>query len=83
AAALDALDRKQADAVVNSVGALRQMVSTRFSATLTVKRDLLAPAYMAFAFPAGSELKKPVDRALMRITATPEWSAVEESYFAR
>ncbi|MBB4198850.1 hypothetical protein CCR94_09235 [Rhodoblastus sphagnicola] len=81
--ALEALDKDEVDVVVNSVGALRHAVSARFSATLTVQRDLLAPAYMAFAFPANSALKKPIDRALIRVTATPEWRSVEESYFIR
>ena len=44
---------------------------------------MLAPAYMAIALPPGSPLKKPLDRALVEITASPEWRKVEESYFGR
>ncbi|MBV8412328.1 MAG: amino acid ABC transporter substrate-binding protein, partial [Alphaproteobacteria bacterium] len=44
---------------------------------------LLAPAYMAFALPANSPIKKPLDRALAVVTASPEWRAVEETYFGR
>jgi len=79
--ALEALDEGRVDAVVNSVGALRHFVAARFSKTLRVPTTLLAPAYMAIALPEGSQLKKPIDRALMRITASPEWRAVEETYF--
>jgi ABC-type amino acid transport substrate-binding protein len=81
--ALDALDTGEADAVVNSVGALRHMVAARFSKTLRVHPTLLAPAYMAFVLPEHSALKKPLDRTLMRITASPEWQAVEATYFLR
>jgi ABC-type amino acid transport substrate-binding protein len=44
---------------------------------------VLAPAYMAVALPANSPLKKPLDRALIRITASPEWRALEPTYFGR
>ncbi|HYA81744.1 MAG TPA: transporter substrate-binding domain-containing protein, partial [Methylocystis sp.] len=79
--ALDALEAGEADVVVNSVGALRHLVTSRFAKTLRVAPTLLAPAYMAFALPEHSALKKPIDRALIKITASPEWRAVEESYF--
>ena len=51
--------------------------------TLRVQSSLLAPAYMAFVFPEHSALKKPIDLALIVITASPEWRAVEETYFLR
>jgi polar amino acid transport system substrate-binding protein len=44
---------------------------------------VLEPAYMAVALPPGSTLKKPLDRALIEITASPEWRRIEESYFGR
>jgi ABC-type amino acid transport substrate-binding protein len=81
--ALAALAAGKADAVVNSIGALQYLVSTRFSGSVAPPRGLLAPAYMAFALPPNSALKKPLDRALTVITATPEWRAVEETYFGK
>ena len=71
------------DFVVNSVGALRFLVTTHFSKSLRVADTLLAPAYMAIALPEHSALKRPIDRALMRITESPEWRQAEEDYFAR
>ena len=68
--------------VVNSVGALRHMVAKSFAATLRVQRDLLAPAYMAFALPRNSPWKREIDRALIQVTTSDEWRAVEESYFS-
>ncbi len=79
--ALAALAEGQEEVVVNSVGALRHMVASRFAKTLHVSPSLLAPAYIAFALPEHSPLKRPIDDALIKITASSEWRAVEESYF--
>ena len=80
--ALAALRDGEADVLVNSVGALRHMVAKSFAATLRVQRDLLAPAYMAFALPRNSPWKREIDRALIQVTTSDEWRAVEESYFS-
>jgi len=80
-AALIALARGEADAVVNSVGALRYAVAARFSYTVEAPQGVLAPAYMAIALPRGSALKRRLDEALVEITASAEWRRVEESYF--
>jgi polar amino acid transport system substrate-binding protein len=82
-AALQRLADGQADAVVNSVGALQYAIANDFSKTVAPPNGLLAPAYMAFALPANSPLKKPLDDALIRVTENPEWRALEETYFGR
>jgi polar amino acid transport system substrate-binding protein len=79
--ALTALERKQADAVVNSIGALQYLVATRFKDTIRPPQGVLEPAYMAIALPPGSPLKKPLDEALVGITASQEWRRIEDSYF--
>jgi polar amino acid transport system substrate-binding protein len=82
AAAVTALGRGQADAVVNSIGALQYLVSsTRFKNTIRPPQAVLEPAYMAIALPLGSPLKKPLDEALVEITASQEWRQVEDGYF--
>jgi polar amino acid transport system substrate-binding protein len=81
--ALDALATRKTDAVVNSVGALQYLVSTRFSDTIAPPRGVLAPAYMAFALPMNSALKRPLDRALTIVSASPEWQSIEGTYFGR
>ena len=81
--ALRALANGRVDAVVNSVGSLEYAISREFSAAVAIPRGVLAPAYMAVALPANSPLKKPLDRALIRITASPEWRALEPTYFGR
>ena len=65
AAALTALDRKQVDAVVNSIGALQYLIATRFKDTIRPPQGVLEPAYMAIALPPGSPLKKSLDEALV------------------
>ncbi|MGC2225235.1 MAG: transporter substrate-binding domain-containing protein [Methylocella sp.] len=81
--ALSSLANGQSNAVVNSEGALRFLVAARFAEVILVPRVLLAPAYMAIALPEHSQLKKPIDRALIKITASPEWKSVEDRYFGR
>jgi polar amino acid transport system substrate-binding protein len=82
-AALDALARGEVEAVVNSVGALQYLVSTRFKDTIRPPEGVLAPAYMAIALPPGSPLKKPLDEALVEIIGRPEWRQIEDGYFGR
>jgi polar amino acid transport system substrate-binding protein len=80
-AALTALERGQADSVVNSIGALQYLVATRFKDTIRSPQGVLEPAYMAIALPPGSPLKKSLDEALVGITASQEWRRIEDSYF--
>ncbi len=65
------------------MGALRYLIATRFANVLPVPSGLLAPAYMAFALPHGSPLREPLDRAMVRVTASPGWRSQEERYFDR
>jgi ABC-type amino acid transport substrate-binding protein len=83
AGAFNALAAGKADAVVNSVGALQYLVNTRFSDAIAPPRGVLAPAYMAFALPMNSALKKPLDKALTVVTESAEWRSVEETYFGK
>jgi polar amino acid transport system substrate-binding protein len=78
---LTALERGRADAVVNSIGALQYLVSTRFKERIKPPQGVLEPAYMAIALPPGSPLKKPRDEALVGITASQEWRQIETGYF--
>lgn len=78
--ALDRLEAGRATAVVNSVGALTYLIDTSHARGIEVAAGLLAPAYLAFAFPPGSALRKPVDEALIEITSTPEWVRLEQRF---
>jgi polar amino acid transport system substrate-binding protein len=81
--ALDSLAAGRSNAVVNSVGALQYFISKRYSKVLEMPQGLLAPAYMAVALPAHSSLKRPIDRALIKITTGSEWRMLEDRYFVR
>jgi len=81
--ALDALAGGKSDAVVNSVGALQYFISKRYAKVLEMPQGLLAPAYMAIALPEHSPLKRSIDRALVKITNSPEWRTLEERFFVR
>ena len=81
--ALDALASGKSDAVINSVGALQYFISRRYAKVLEVPQGLLAPAYMAIALPEHSPLKRSIDRALVKITNSPEWRTLEERFFVR
>jgi ABC-type amino acid transport substrate-binding protein len=70
------------DAVVNSVGALEYMISARFYGVIAMPSGVLAPAYMAFALPCGSRLKRQLDRTMVKVTGSPGWRLLEESYFS-
>ncbi len=83
AEALSSLANGRSEAVVNSVGALQYLVASRFAQGIYVQRALLAPAFMAIALPENSPLKRPINRALIKITASPEWKSVEELYFGQ
>ena len=81
--ALNSLANGQSNVVVNSVGALQYFVAKRYAKVIEVPQGLLAPAHMAIALPEHSPIKKPIDRALIRITNSPEWRTLEERFFVR
>jgi polar amino acid transport system substrate-binding protein len=81
--ALDSLADGQSSAVVNSVGALQYFISNRYAKVLEMPQGLLAPAYMAVALPAHSPPKRPIDRALIKITSGAEWRTLEDRFFGR
>lgn len=79
--ALNAVASGKVDAVVNSIGALQYLAKARFADAISPPHGVMAPAYMAFALPMNSALKRPLDRALTIVTASPEWRSVEDTYF--
>jgi ABC-type amino acid transport substrate-binding protein len=81
--ALTSLGRGEVDAVVNSIGALQHLISTRFKDTIRPPQGVPEPAYMAIALPPGSPFKKQLNEALVGITASQEWRQIEDGYFGR
>jgi hypothetical protein len=62
---------------------LQYFVAKHYAKVLEIPQGVLAPAYMAIALPEHSAIKKPIDRALIKITNSPEWRMLEERFFAR
>jgi polar amino acid transport system substrate-binding protein len=81
--ALDALANGRSEVVVNSVGALQYFISRRYAKVLEIPQGLLAPAYMAIALPPHSPLKRPIDRALIKITTGAEWRMLEDRFLVQ
>ena len=63
------------------MGALQYLISTRFKGAIRPPEGVLEPAYMAIALPPDSPLKKKLDEALVRITASQGWRQIEDGYF--
>jgi polar amino acid transport system substrate-binding protein len=81
--ALDSLADGKSNAVINSVGALQYFIAKRYARVLQMPQGVLAPAYMAVALPEHSPLRKSIDRALIKITNSPEWRTLEDRFFVR
>jgi polar amino acid transport system substrate-binding protein len=81
--ALDSLASGRSNAVVNSVGALQYYISKHYAREIEVPQGVLTLAYIAIALPEHSPIKRPIDRALIRITNSPEWKTLEDKFFVR
>jgi ABC-type amino acid transport substrate-binding protein len=81
--ALDSLASGRSSAVVNSVGALQYYISKHYPQEIEVPQGVLTLAYIAIALPEHSPIKKSIDRALIRITNSPEWKTLEDKFFVR
>jgi hypothetical protein len=57
---------------INLIG--YRLIAARFSRTIKAPDSVLAPALYGL---------RPLDRALIEITASPEWRRVEQCYFGQ
>lgn len=71
--ALEAAHANDMDAVLHNVPAMRYEINNNSGISLQVQPVMVDPKYYAFAFPAGSDLREPVNLALLRIIKTPLW----------
>ena len=79
AAALRALDDDEVEAVAIPAPVLRQAVADA-GGTRRVRTTRLDPHYVAIAVPEGSELREPIDRALLGLLASEAGRGVIERY---
>jgi polar amino acid transport system substrate-binding protein len=68
------------DAFVFNRAVLAHLVKTEFPAALQVLPDNFDPYYVGIAVLPGSELREPMDRALLQIMADDSWSRSVASY---
>ncbi len=78
--ALDALERRQVDAVVHYDAVLRYWANSTLRGELTVLPVVLEPEFLGFALPKGSPLLAPVDQALLRAIDSDAWTRVVRSH---
>ncbi len=78
--ALAALADGEVDATLGPVPALRYFVSRRWQGVLRVSPIVIEPIRYAIGLPTDSPLRKPIDRALLRITESDGWRDVEHQY---
>lgn len=81
--ALQALARDDVDAVVYDAPILRYEVRQRFGSTLVVLPTVFDRQYYGIALPTGSALREPVNRALLRRIAMPEWETLLARYLGQ
>jgi len=78
--ALDQLAAGNSDAVVHDAPILRYAIAEAFSQQLRVlPLELRRQAY-GIALPPGSEVREPINIALIEITRSNDWNALLEAY---
>ena len=78
--ALGAVAGGEADAVVYDAPLLRYFTQRQEGAGLEVLPQTFEPQLYAIALPQGSELREPINRALLRRVSGPEWKTVLDRY---
>ena len=78
--ALTALAGHHIDALVANSTSLRYLVSRQWQGVLRVSPLVLEHVSYAIGLPAGSALREPINRTMMRIIEQDRWRDVEEQY---
>ena len=79
-AGLSELQKGQIDALVYNRPLLLWLVNRRFSGSLRVLNATFDPQVYAIALPQGSELRMPIDLALLGVTRSDWWQETLRSY---
>ena len=77
---LRALQENEIDAFVGSAPTLRYLMSEHAALKTNVKTTNRYPQRYAFALPAGSPLREPMNRAVLRTINAPTWRGVLDRY---
>jgi len=79
-ASLKALDKHEVDAVVYDKPLLQYLVKQDYENSLKVDDSLFEHQYYGIAFPEGSSLREPVNRALLEIIEQDKWQDILSKY---
>lgn len=82
-AAIDAVSLRKVDAFVYSEATLRYIVNHERKSTVEILPEILESRHFAFALPQDSPLRKPLNRALLKITAQPLWRDIQYRYLGQ
>ncbi len=80
AAGMDSVARGRADAVVHDAPVLKYFANTTYLNRLTVLPLIFRRQEYAIALPRGSELRKPINEALLRLRQQPWWDELLHRY---
>ncbi len=78
--ALELLASGDIDAVVYDAPILRYLINSRFKTSLRILPGLFVEQNYAFGLSSGSPLKEQFNRALLKVTASREWTRVLAEY---
>jgi len=77
---LQAIVDDELDAFVFNRAVLAYLAKTEFPSHVQVLPDNFDPYYVGIAMQPGSELREPIDRALLKLMASDRWSRLITSY---
>lgn len=82
-AGLDALAAGEIDAFVHDEPILRFQVLRDYSGRLALLSQIFEPQDYGIVLPPRSRLREPVNQALLKVRASPRWSAIKQKYFGQ
>ena len=77
---LQALAEDEIDAFVYDEVILKHLVKTQYPGQLHVLADTFNHYYVSMALPPGSQLREPLNRALLRVMTQNEWQRIVALY---
>jgi len=77
---LQAIADKKIDAFVFNEAVLKHLVKTQFPGRVHILTTTFDHYYVSMAVPSGSQLREPLNRALLKIIASDDWPRMVELY---
>ena len=77
---LQAVSEKELDAFVFDAAIMKHIVKKAYFDHLQVLPEVINRHYVSMAFPEGSALREPLNRALLKVTEKDQWKDLEQSY---